>query len=292
MSDSQKNELIRELAIFSEAESEHIVDTLAQQQYAYAVIEQSMFSDFMPQLYAMASDALTWDYLFRPDRDEGLRQAGPVLIALNDEALTLWFVSLLTQQSGGCLLRSTTDFDETLLWAQARMTLISPEGAQAICRFFDPKNMAFMLASQTASQQQAFWHQTLELYWFDAGQWWSYQSIPMPQPLIESYQLSQTELDGISQYKLALNKRKLLQYYQGSATKDNTSIAQLAELAFHHGQQYGATTVKDYDAWLRLSIIHGQGFYQSAFAKAQLDNTKYPLHKNLALIKRQLESVS
>ncbi|RJG37102.1 DUF4123 domain-containing protein [Motilimonas pumila] len=290
MSGSQKEQIIRQIDNINSTHMEQVINEASAAPFAYAIIEQNLYPNFMAQLYGLDSANLTWDYLFRPDRDEGLRLVGPVLIALNDDDLSQWLKQLLTQQSGGCLLRSTTDFDETLLWAQARMTLISPEGAQAICRFFDPKNMAFMLASQTASQQQAFWHQTHELYWFDAGQWWSYQSTPLPQPLIESYQLSQTELDGIVNFKEQVLKRILLALYQKDLQAAGISDINNIDTHFELAKSYGAKKLSDFSAWLELINRFGLSFYLKKNIEERLNHPNYPFLKKLKVVERELSN--
>ncbi|RJG37157.1 DUF4123 domain-containing protein [Motilimonas pumila] len=289
MSDSQKEHIIGQIKGIHRIDAEQVNAAVAIASHAYAIIEQSMYPDFLAQLYGLDSEALTWDYLFRSEQDDALRQAGPVLIMLNDNEVSQWLVDLLTQQVGGCFVNASSDFAETLLWAQARMTLFSPNDEQAICRFYDPRNLAFMLASQSPSQQQTFWHQTQSLYWHDAGQWWLDELTPMPQPLIKRYQLSQAELEGITSLKENTVKAQLKQHYQRvKPHKDKMSLTELIDEVFPVAKQYGATTVGEYDAWLRLMLRYGRERLSHQSLKNILQSPRYPLKKKIGLVEREL----
>ncbi|MDO6527507.1 DUF4123 domain-containing protein [Motilimonas sp. 1_MG-2023] len=242
-------------------------------------------------LYQQGSGSAQWDFMFAPEQGQDLKQAGPILIALTEQADKDWLTQQLTQVPAGLFFTSQGDFNTTLHWAQQRLQLLSPNKAKSVCRFYDPRNVAFSLGAQTQAQQHAFWHQAQQLTWFDAGQWWQTKLIPSDAPLIEQYALSHNEIAGITAFKEQVALQVLINHYQQVKTKDATPLQELVKQTFVDAKIYGASTHADFDSWLRVVLVHGSLFYQTEKINQILRTPHYPLHKKIALAERELNHV-
>ncbi len=305
MSDTQKAQVIREISSINEIDQLDWQSPLTDIHW-YAILELCQLENGqleqgqsenaqgesgLVQLYQQGSGQAKWEFMFAPELDQALKQAGPILVALTEQADKDWLTQLFCQVPAGLILATEADFDSTLKWAQQRLQILSPNNAKSVCRFYDPRNLAFILGGQTPAQQQGFWHQVTQLNWFDAGQWWQAALTPSDMALTEQYKMSQNELDSVTAYKGRIMTLKLQQHYQGVRPKDDISVNDLINQAIPVAKQFGAITVGDYDAWVRLALIHGDRFYLSSQFNDALSNKHSPFKKKILLIDKELSHV-
>lgn len=305
MSDTQKAQVIREISAIDEIDQldwqSPLTDIhwyaiielcqLEQGQLAQGQLENSQGENGLVQLYQQGSGQAKWEFMFAPELDTALKQAGPILVALTEQADKDWLTQLFSQVPAGLILATEADFDSTLKWAQQRIHILSPNHAKSVCRFYDPRNLAFILGGQTPAQQQGFWHQVTQLNWFDAGQWWQAALTPSDEALTEQYKMSQNELDNVTAYKERVTQQVLIDHYDKVKAKDSRPITELVKQTFVDGKTYGASTRADYDSWLRMALVHGSQFHQVEKVNQILRISHYPLHKKIALAERELKHV-
>ncbi|PSW05086.1 DUF4123 domain-containing protein [Photobacterium lipolyticum] len=250
----------------------------------YLIVETCQIDDFLRRFYEGSSGNCLWDYLFGPEVDDEVKKSGPVLIELQShEQDWTYAVKLLEQYPAGCLLTSTADFESVQKWGMARVQIYSPSNARSVCRFYDPRNLAYCLGAQEQIQRRHFWHQAEQLYWYDQQQWWTSELTASSEPLIKEYRLSQSELATITVYKEQQMANQLSDHYRNVIPKDNILISELVHSQLPIAKRYGASNMNEFDPWLRIAIVYGGDFYRERKLQPIFENSHYPIKKKLAL---------
>jgi hypothetical protein len=239
------------------------------------ILEATADPDMPRWLYQLAPEGTPqWAPLFLDTPYRALSEQGPALvISSTPDQWSEYAHALLAQSDAGCVLYldDLQHWNAAVAHCQSLLCVRTEERPDQLMRFFEPRWIEPLLETLSAGERQAFFGPFSGLAWRnELG--WRYASRPQPW----GGRLQQPGWLWLGQQRQREMEKARLRLIAAQMADDYAAVIEASPPEDFVQQQLlaaydaGITQKAQYERWLRLTLSHGTGFWQSEPARTVL----------------------